>query len=186
MNTPTPDEVRARSELLTVRFPAPVVPDPPPPEPAPDPLAPYIAEATALVMALTGRSFDDIDVTGGDPPLGGCGWESIPAWQEPQAMRAVVAKIERLALTTTRKARTTAIGSGNLRSINAGPWGESYFGPEEAAKAHLLDLDLPTHEALWALATECARRYWLMMWGEVKPAPAAAVQAFNYRARDRY
>lgn len=173
MDTPTAEQIRARSELLSTRFPFDADADP-------DALDVVIAEAVPAVMALTSRRFDDVAVDAASPL--GCPWEAIPAYLEPVALRAVAARAEQLVIATGRRARQSELASGNLREQHAGPWGESYFGPDDAAKLKRLDRNALVHDALWALATACAQRVWLALWGE-KVEPAGAVKGFNYGRR---
>lgn len=173
MDAPSPTEVRALSAYLARLFPA---ADPPE---DPDPLQPWIDEAVALVSSMTGRTIGDVE-----NPIGSCGSEDVPTGLEPLARRAIVSKIEQAAnrgLTFTSRRGT--IRAGRLASFSAGSYSESYFGPGEARTSKLLDLDPATHEALWALATECARAYWLNLWSEDPIEPAAAVMAWDYSRR---
>lgn len=152
-------EVRGASELLQDLYPA-----DPFDAAAEAELEAKITTAVALIESLVcGRVLGDL--TGNDRWI---------------ALRAVVLKTEQLAVRGATKQRRRAIRSGNLRSISAGPWSESYFGPEEAAKAKRLDPDPELHEVLWALADEDCRESWLVLWGG-QPKPAAAVQSFDYR-----
>lgn len=165
MDAPTPDEVRARSALLTQRFPDGAVGD--------AALSGRIEVMVPVLSDLTGRSLaEDLGVPG----------VSVPAYLEPTAEQAVALKLERGS--ATAKDRKKAINTLNLRSFSAGPYSESYFGPGEAAEIKKLDPDPEIAELLWALATEDKRAYWLAIWGETV-VPGAAVQSFDWRARRR-
>lgn len=166
MVTPTPDQVRSYSALLAERFPD--------TGPGDDALGLVLEQVAPIVSSLTCRSIGP-DGTPGD---------DVPAWLFPVARRAVALKAE--AFPATAKARSRKVANSNLRSISAGPWSESYFGPEEAAKARMLDPDPATHEALWALATEECREKWMALWtGEF--APGAAVMEIDWmRGSGRY
>jgi hypothetical protein len=123
----------------------------------------WMREAVSLVQSLTGRALD----------------ASLPAALRPLALRAVRMKTEKVALLGAAKQRSSSITGGNLRSISAGPWSESYFGPGEAASAKVLDPDPALNEVLWALATDDMRDYWRELWG-MAVRPAAAVQGFDW------
>lgn len=164
MIPPTPADLRARSALVRTRYPA----------------EPYDAQreldiqnaietAQGLIKSLTCRAMD----------------ETIPADLRVLAIRAIVLKTEQVLLTGEYRARRGVIGSGRqLRSFTAGSYAESYFGPQEAGRMKRLDPDDALHEVLWALATEECREAWLALWGE-EPAPASAVQTFDWRHQGR-
>lgn len=157
---PSAGEVRERSKLLQLRLP---LSDPPDPE-VEEELRQVVYDATVLVQSLTGRTLDE-SLTGDLPRLG---------------MMAVRMKSEQLSEGTySARARRSAMSRANLRSISAGPWSESYFGPADAAKAQVLDPDPRLHEVLWALATEERREEWIALWrGEYQPMGVA--QEFNW------
>ena len=167
MDTPTPDEVRARSELLTLRL-----PDDDGGE-NDDKLAALLADDAPVVSELTGRSIGPADQPG----------EEVPDYLKPVAIRAMALRAERFLVGGTAKARQGAIGSLRLRSFTAGPYSESYFGPGEAVAAKALDPDSAVHELLWTLATAEKRLYWQRVWGTAQEAPAAGVQEFAWGAR---
>lgn len=160
MDAPTPDQVRSRSVLVAQRYPDDAAGD--------AALALQTEVLAPIISDLTGRS------------IGGAPGEEVPDYLVPVAQLVFALKIERHP--RTAREREKALRNLNLRSISAGPWSESYFGPGEAAQVKRLDLDAETHEALWALATPEKRSYWLVLWGDPVP-PAAAVQPFNWRRR---
>lgn len=167
MELPTATEVRTRSELLTDAF---------PPGADPDPLEPVIADAGALVSALTWRLIPN------DATPDGASGEDVTPGLEPIAVRAVTLKAEQLAVRSSSRARKKAITDGRLQSFTAGPYSESYFGPGEAQKAKMLDPDAALAEVLWDLATQAARDYWIAEWTGVRQ-PASAVVAYDYSRR---
>jgi hypothetical protein len=165
--TPTPDQVRERSKLLAAAY-----PDDDGGE-NDDALAVSAEDASLIVADLTGRAIGPAETPGVE----------VPAHLVNLAVRAVAMKAEQLeVLGGTARDRRKAIRNANLRSISAGPWSESYFGPEEAAKAQRLDPDPRLHEILWALATEEKRDYWIALWTGVQP-PAGAVSSFDWSLR---
>ncbi len=157
----SPSDARRESPLLAQLY-----PDTPYSSDVETDLERLLATATDLVEELTCRILDG----------------TLPQEDVLLARRAVVLKAEGLATGGTLKARQTALtraASGGLRSISAGPWSESYFGPEEATKAKMLSPDSALHEVLWALATEECQQKWLALWG-ARPAPASGWDAFDY------
>ena len=175
MDVPSPTEARERSALLTERFPSDHEDDTQGENNAK--LALQLKFAAQLVSSLTCRVFDDVG--------GSAGMEAVPAHMEELATRAVVLKAEQIDASWTGQTsaqRVSQLGQGNLASISAGPWSESYFGPGEAASLARLDPVPAIHELLWALATEDCRNAWLLLWsGET--APAGAVESFEYGQR---
>lgn len=130
-----------------------------------------VLDAMAIVESLTCR---DLSSSLGDARL------------DRLAVRAVQLKAERLLFgEATGKARRGQLGGVRLRSFSAGPYSETYFGPEEAGKAGVLDLDPALHEVLWQLATPECRARWLYLWGKAAPEPWAGVQSFAYGRRGR-
>lgn len=175
MVAPTVDELQSRSVFLAGRDDAELVP--------------LAEEGAALVSVLTGRDIGVVALGGGDSPTG-CGWEEVPPFLRPTAQRAVAYLVESLLAADTVKAGKTR-GSRQLASFSAGPYSESYFSPELAAKSQTLHPDPMVHSVLWSLATECVRSYWLRVWGvdEGLPAAAVAVQTvprMTRRDRPRY
>lgn len=168
MDAPTAVEVKAASPLLAAL--------------EDDAVTALVGQAAVLVSMLTGR---DVAGLGGIETAYGCTLEDVPEGLRPLAVSAVARLAESVLNSTSVKARRKAGGAG-LKSISAGPWSETYFGPEEVAKMRQLDPDPLVHAGLWALATACAQQYWLRLWGAVEAqAPAAAVQEFNYGERTR-
>lgn len=164
MNTPTPEEVRSRSALVEQRFPDTTDGD--------AALAAQLEVLAPIISDLTGRKIG---------PEGTPGVE-VPGYLVPVAERAFALKLERTP--TTAKERRRVLQSLSLRSFSAGPYSETYFGPDAAAAIKRLDPDEETHEVLWTLATEEKRQEWLFLWnGQL--APGVAVQSFAWSARRR-
>lgn len=136
-------------------------------------LTPLVAEAAGLVSALTSRDIGVIAAGGGENPLG-CEWSDVPAWQVPVAKRAVAMMVESL-LGSTLAAASKRRGDRLLASFSAGPYSESYFAPDVAAKAQTLHPDPAFAAILWSLATECARLYWMRMWGIPAGTPPVGI-----------
>lgn len=159
----TLEEARTRSPLLTRHYASPV---------ADETLEQLLADATLLVGALTCRALVE-----------GAEGEAVPDHLVDLAKRAVVLKAEQMHVRGgTARSRTAAINAGRLSGFSAGPYSESYFSPEVAAKAKMLDPDPALHEVLWALASSDCRYAWLELWADV-PAPAAGAVAYDYGAR---
>lgn len=165
MDAPTVEEVRERSDYLTTKFPDEA-------EPTAE-LNDWIAAAAGLLSELTGRKI-------GAEAEG----EEVPSFLLALAKRAIVLKIETLvtSLGGSFAERKGNIGSGNLASFSAGAYAESYFGPEAASKAGMLDPDHSINEILWALCTEEKRAEWIAQWSGIQQ-PAAMAQAFEWGQR---
>jgi hypothetical protein len=129
--------------------------------------------AAGLVASLTGRDIGVTAAGGGDNPMG-CDWQDVPAWLVPVAEQAVALMTESLVSGTSATAGKTR-GSRQLASFTAGPYSESYFSPEVAARSQALHPDPTTAGLLWSLATECAREWWWRMWGISTGGGAAGV-----------
>lgn len=128
-----------------------------------------VLDAKALVESLTCRNLDQ---SLGDQRL------------DRLALRAVTLKTEAIGGSeATAKARKARLGTQLLKSFSAGPYSETYFGPDQAAALKRLDPDPATHEVLWALATQECRDAWLVLWGLSVAPPFAGVQAFDYGRR---
>lgn len=165
MVRPTIDELQAISPFLTGRADA--------------ELEALANEAAAIIASLTAR---DVGVGAGETSFG-CPFEDVPAWLEPVALRAMASMMEITVNVTAAAARAKA-GSKELASFSAGPYSESYFSPEVAAKAMRLHPDQLVNDSLMALLTACARAYWLRVWGvEGAEVGAGAAQQFDYRGR---
>ena len=110
-----------------------------------DPMKPTIDAALPLLSALTCRNF----TTG----------EDIPDHLAPTATLATTLFVEQMTYGTGGEQRESAMSSatGNLRSISAGPWSESYFAPGEVEFAwNVLNPDPLLNSMLLALITpEC-------------------------------
>jgi hypothetical protein len=157
---PSANQIRLRSALLRQRYPS----DPLDPEVEAD-LADAVNDATVLVESLTCRVLDN--ALAQDRQLGRL------------ALRAVILKTEQLGQRSTVRAAGGLAAGQMLRSFTVGPYSESYFGPDEAGKAKVLDPNPVMHEVLWALATEECREKWLAIWrGE--DTPAAMIQTFAW------
>jgi hypothetical protein len=164
LNALTVEEARKRSDYLTQKF----------ADPADnEELAEWIAAAEGLVSSLTGRAIG-VEATG----------EPVPAHLVALAKRVIVIKIESMVagLGGTFAERRSSVSSGNLASFSAGAYAESYFGPEVASKAGMLDPNPMIADMLWALATEEKREEWLMKWQGIE-APAAMAQSFEWGQR---
>jgi hypothetical protein len=159
VDTPTPDQVRAHSQLVAQKY--------PPPD-ADELLEAQIAAYVPVMADLTGRAIGEIP---GAP---------VPDYLEPVALQALALVLERS--TSTAKEAKREAGRLRLRSFSAGPYSETYFTPGDVAALKTLDPDQRVHALLWALATEEKRRYWLFIWGG-PIEPGAAVQRFNWRGR---
>jgi hypothetical protein len=158
---PAAGQIRGRSPYLRATFPTSA------PAETQEDLRQAVLDATSLVESLTCRS---LQTSLGDAQL------------DRLAFRAVQLKTERIMQAEgTARARAGALGNTRLKSISAGPWSETYFGPEEAGKAKVLDLDPTLNEVLWALATPECRANWTALWGGAA-VPAVAVAAFRYGA----
>jgi hypothetical protein len=162
-------EVRERSEYLTAAS--------PPADPY-DPLTDALNDEVSLANVLVG----DLTCRAIGPP--GTPGAPVPTEKEDLARVAVTMKAEQIyAARGTAAAREGGVSAGMLRSISAGPWSESYFGPEDARKANVLDLDPLLAQTLWALAPEECRERWLELWSGVY-APASASTEVAWGLRD--
>jgi hypothetical protein len=165
VETPTLEAVRLASPLLTERY----------PEPAKDEdLQQLLDEVVPVVASLTCRAIGPEGTPG----------DEVPDWLRPVAVRAIALKAEGYALGRDSKSRGKAIRGVRLRSFTAGPYSESYFGPDEAARAKVLDPDPAVNEVLWTLATEDCRARWLALWSGTQ-VPATAIQAVDWGSRTR-
>lgn len=166
MDTPTADDVRARSELLLTKYPDGDAE-------AEAKLTLLLTDLAPIISQLTGRKIGPADTPG----------EEVPDWLRPIAVRVFTLRAERDATGLSAAGRAEAVsanGPVRLRSFSAGPYSETYFGPGEAQAAGILDPDPLIHEALWALATAEMRNYWLRLWGKLTPEPASALVVPNW------
>lgn len=169
MDAPTPDEAREQSAILRAALPSPS---------GDAELIVLLQIAASLVSSMTCRKI-------GEDAVG----EEVPAGKRPLADKAVIMKAEQLhtAFGTVESA-TEQYSNGNLQSFTAGPYSESYFGPDAMMKAKRLDPNPMVHEILWALATEECRQGWLYIFDPESnpPPPEAAALAYDYAERPGY
>ena len=134
-----------------------------------DPLKSTIDVTLPMLSALTCRDF----VTGSD----------IPAHLLPTAVLAVTLYVEQLVYGTDPQNRSGAMSSaaGNLRSFTAGPYSESYFGPNEVKfEWNRLNPDPVLNSMLLALITpECLANRMAAANGEFPPS--FAIQEVDWR-----
>lgn len=150
---PTVSELRNRSALIRTQYPA-------------DPFSAQVEQdlefardlSVRLVESLTCRTMD----------------ETLPEKDVPLATQAIVMKTEQMLMATSAESSSSRLSGRGLKSISAGPWSETYFGPEEASKAKMLDPDPRLNEILWALTTPECQANWMGIWTGVY-APAAAI-----------
>jgi hypothetical protein len=168
MDTPFPDEdftvaeVWARSPLLQTRY----VRGSGDPE-----LVLRVATAAPLVGSLTGRI------------IAGTEGEAVSDGMKELALSAIAMKTEQLdSAVGSVSSREEALERSALRSISAGSWSESYWGPGEAAQGKQLDTDPTLASLLWALCTEQKKGEWLELW-EGKEKGFSVVEAFAYSQR---
>lgn len=154
---PSASVVRDRSELLTARY---------PPNPVDGDverrLRELVADAVALIESITGRVLDSTLPT-------------VPVNLVRIAMRATALMSEMMSVRgSLAYAQSTADGSRQrLKSISAGSWSESYFGPGElVVKAGIVAItgNQALDEALWALMTDEKRDEWRSLATGVRPA----------------
>jgi hypothetical protein len=165
VQTPTIDEIRRESPLIAEKL-------------SPDndgdndkTLRARIIASSALVSSLTFRLIDPVSASPDPLYL----FEEVPPGLVPLAVQAIALLTERQVVgRTVKEAEKTASGR-RLRSISAGPWSESYFGPGETktggSTRPMMDADPFLDQLLWALATLAAREYFIQMaTGQVAPA----------------
>lgn len=163
MDAPTAEEVKAVSPLLAAQYPE------PDDEPALDRLIDVVAP---LVGDLTGRA------------IAGTEGDEVPAAFVPMAVMAIALKtVSFYQATGSKAAAEENLERSRLRSISAGSWSESYFGPGEAAQAKQLDLDPTLSSLLWALATEEKKAEWLAQWDPDNAPGFSIIESFDYGAR---
>lgn len=162
METPTLTQVRAESPLLTRDFPESEEND--------GVLTSRVLVASAYVAVLTFRLIAPIT----ESTIPGYVFEEVPEGLTPLAVRAIAIYTER-SLTQGEVDFAEATASGQiLRSFQAGPYGESYFGPGELKDKTgrpMMDWNTELDGLLWALATQSARDYFIEeATGKVAPA----------------
>lgn len=175
---PTPDQVRNESRLLRQGYPI------PPTDPyATADLRNTVYQATSLVQSITWRL---IDSTLGDLAPEGYLSEAVPDGLVPIAIQAIARMSERIYVTTDPDFAQQVATGRRLRGFSAGPYSESYFAPGEFARKGAsqgrppMDVDDALDTALWALATEDARDYFV--WRSTgTPPPAGSATVFDYR-----
>lgn len=163
MDAPTAAEIRARSPFLAGAY-------------ADDEagnlaLQGRINVAAPLVGSLTGRI------------IAGTEGEEVPTGLLELAREAIAMKTAQLhsALGTADDAEE-AMERSRLRSIAAGSWSESYWGPGEVAQGKQLDADPILASLLWALCTEDKKAEWEELWGG-REKGFSVVEAFDYSRR---
>lgn len=138
MDAPTAAELYAQSRLLQALY----------ADADGEEIARLTSEAVALVL---GRCCMNVPA-------------DVPEGKEAVATRAFRLKLEELALGADPARTQVAIiraGSGGLRSISAGTWSESYFGPGDSLAAGVLSANPALHEALRALMSDDCWQAWL-------------------------
>lgn len=163
MLAPTAAELRERSSYLDDAF-----PDDSPGEEA---LQRRIDVAAPLVGSLTGRV------------IAGTEGEEVPTGLLPVALEAITLKTVQLqgALGSAEDVED-ALDRSHLRSIAAGSWSESYWGPGEAAQGKQLDTDPILASLLWALATEDKKREWEELWSG-REKGYSTIESWDYARR---
>lgn len=163
MDAPTAKEVRERSPLLAGAY----------EEPADDAALTLLIDVSApLVGDMTGRE------------IAGTTGEEVPDAKLELARKVIAMKTEGLhAVVGVAEDREDAIDRSRLRSISAGSWSESYWGPGEAAKGKTLDTDPILAELLWALCTEDKRAEWLAQWDPDNAPGFSVIESFDYGRR---
>lgn len=163
MDAPTAAEVRERSPLLAAAYPA--------GEPGDAELQRRIDVAAPLVGEMTGRI------------IAGTEGEEVPDGLLPVALEAITLKTAQLhgAVGTADNAEE-ALERSRLRSIAAGSWSESYWGPGEAAQGKALDTDPILASLLWALCTEDKKHEWEELWSG-KEKGFSMIESYDYSRR---
>jgi hypothetical protein len=151
VETPTIDEIRLESPLVAAKL-------PPDNGHANDKtLEARIIAASALVASITFRLIDPV-TSSSDPAYT---FEEVPAGLRPLAVQAIAILTERQVIGRSASFAESSASGRRLRSISAGPWSESYFGPGELRKGGegrpMMDVDETLDMLLWALATPQAR-----------------------------
>jgi hypothetical protein len=173
METPTPEQLRAASELIALKYPE--------GGPHDDRLAMLAESAATLVATLTFRLIDPVT----ESTIDGYTFVDVPPSLVAVAIRAVALMVER-EIVTGDPAFAEQVATGRrLRGFSAGPYSESYFAPGEFARKGasqgrpVMDQDEALDALLWALADEEAREYFIGQASGVN-APASVITAFDY------
>jgi hypothetical protein len=164
VETPTADQVRARSPLLRQRYPE--------GGPNEDDLLAAVEDSAVVIAATTGRKIDPF-------PDG----EEVPAGLRSTAVRAVARMAEMMDTTASVTVADADARGRRLRGFSAGPYSEQYFAPGDLivkGGRPQMSPDTQLDLLLWALATEAAKEAWLALVTGQQP-PAGAVTAFDYR-----
>lgn len=175
MQTPTPDQLRLASDLIALRFPTDGDSD------DDAKLLQRAQVASVLVASLTFRLIDPVT----ESTVEGETFEDVPPGLEPVAVRAVALMVEREVVTGDPAFAEQVATGRRLRGFSAGPYSESYFAPGEFARKGAaqgrppMDADEGLDAALWALATEDARAYFISQATGVN-LPGSAITAFDY------
>lgn len=174
---PSPDQVRSQSRLLRLKYPLPMGPfdiiD----------LRNIVYQSVGLVENITWRL---IDPTLGDPSAEGYTGEAVPPALTSVAYDAILRMAEHVYVITEPDFAEEFATGRLLRSFTAGPYSEQYFTPGEFARRGAqegrpsMDTDPSLDAALWALATEDARDYFVWRSTGVVPPVGVAI-AFDYR-----
>lgn len=173
MQTPTPDTLRLASDLIERRFPQ--------GGPNDAKLKLRAESAAAQVATLTFRLIGPVT----EATVEGYVFEEVPPSLEPLAVRAIALMVEREIVTGDPEFAEQLATGRRLRGFSAGPYSESYFAPGEFARRGAaqgrppMDADDQLDAALWALATEEAREYFIAQATGVQ-VPGSAVTAFDY------
>lgn len=172
---PTPDMVRARSPLLSQKFPvSPVNPD------LERQLREAIASAMGFVQAITCRQLDPL--VPATCVAGAC--EPTPPELAAVAIRAIALSVEQMVVTDEPKLARQRSARLRLRGFSAGPYAEQYWDPAMVRgggggkRPQFVD-DPDLDDLLWALATEDARFTLISETTGVQP-PAAQVSSSNF------
>lgn len=174
METPTPDQLRLASDLIAQKFPTGGSED--------AKLELRAQSAAALVATLTFRLIDPVT----EATVDGYLFVDVPPSLQALAIRAVALEINR-EIVTGDPAFAEQVATGRrLRGFSAGPYSESYFAPGEFARKGAaqgrppMDPDEELDAALWALANEDAREYFISQASGIN-APAGVISSFDYR-----
>lgn len=174
METPTPDQLRAASDLIAQKYPSGGSED--------LKLELRAQSSSALVATLTFRLIDPVTESTVDGYL----FSDVPPSLELLAVRAVALEVNREIVTGDPSFAQQVATGKRLRGFSAGPYSESYFAPGEFARKGAaqgrppMDPDEELDAALWALASEDAREYFISQASGVNP-PAGVVSSFDYR-----